>query len=206
MRISSFVLAFLSLGIGSHAQSSPLRPIPNPPVAAASKIVSPAGLAESSSYIIGPSDMLIVTVWKESTLSGDLLVRPDGKISMPLLGDIQASGLKPMQLANQICEDLRKFMKDPEVSVVVTRVHDNFIYILGEVDKKGPVAMVPNMSLLEAISSAGGLTDFANQRKIYILRKIGGRQQRIPVNYKKALKGDAVSNLTLMPGDTIVVP
>jgi polysaccharide biosynthesis/export protein len=111
-----------------------------------------------------------------------------------------------MQLAVQISEELKKFMKDPSVSVVVSQIHQNFVYLLGEVGKKSPVAMTPNMTLLEAISSADGLTDFANKGKIYVLRTMNGKQQRIPVHYKKALKGEAAYNLTLFPGDTIVVP
>lgn len=181
----------------------------NPPASAApasAPAAAPAAAASDDSYIIGSSDTLNVTVWKEPTLSGPLLVRPDGKISMPLMGDIQASGLKPMTLASQISEKLKKFIKDPEVSVVVTSVHNNYVYLLGEVGKKGPVVMTPNMTLLEAISSGGGLTDFANKKKIYILRTVNGKQQRIPVDYKKALKGDESYNLSLQPGDTIVVP
>lgn len=161
---------------------------------------------DKSSYIIGLSDVLTVTVWKQPTLSGALLVRPDGKISMPLLGDIQASGLKPMQLAAQISEMLKKYMRDPEVSVVVSQIHHNFVYLLGEVGKKGPVTMTPDMTLLDAIASAGGLTDFAKKKKIYVLRNQAGKQRKIPVNYKKALDGDAHFNLALIPGDTIVVP
>lgn len=157
-------------------------------------------------YIIGLSDVLNVTVWKQPTLSGPLLVRPDGMISMPLLGDVMASGKKPMVLAAEISEKLKKFIKDPQVAVVVTSIHNNFVYTLGEVGKKGPVVMTPGMTLLEAISSAGGLTDFANKKKIYVLRKLDGKQERIPVNYKKALKGDAQYNIPLNPGDTIVVP
>jgi polysaccharide biosynthesis/export protein len=166
-----------------------------------------AGVSVSDDgYIIGVSDMLSVTVWKQPTLSGDLLVRPDGKVSMPLLGDITAAGMKPMELASQISQNLKKFMKDPEVSVVVAKTHDNFVYLLGEVGKKGPVVMPAHMTLLEAISSGGGLTDYANKKKIYILRSIQGKQEKIPVNYKKALNGDPVFNLALMPGDTIIVP
>jgi len=167
-----------------------------------------AGLSITSddSYKIGTSDMLTITVWKEPTLSGELLVRPDGMISMPLLGDIPAAGMKPMQLASQIAAGLKRFMRDPDVSVVVAKIHDNFIYLLGEVGKKGPVVMPPHMSLLEAISSGGGLTDFANKKKIYILRSADGKQKKIPVNYKKALRGDAAFNIALKPGDTIVVP
>ncbi len=161
---------------------------------------------DKNSYVIGLSDVLSVTVWKQPTLSGTLLVRPDGKISMPLLGDIQASALTPMQLAAQISTMLKKYMRDPEVSVVVSRIHQNVVYLLGEVGKKGPVTMTPDMTLLEAIASAGGLTDFAKKKRIYILRNVAGKQQKIPANYKKALNGDAHFNVALVPGDTIVVP
>ncbi len=163
----------------------------------------PSTGAAKEKYIIQPSDMLTVSVWKQPSLSGALLVRPDGKISMPLLGDIKASGTTPMQLSAQISSKLQKFIRDPEVSVVVSQIHKSFVYVLGEVGKRGPVQMTPGMTILQALSSAGGLTEFAKKKKIYILR---GKGQRIPVNYKKALKGDASFNLTLLPGDTIVVP
>jgi polysaccharide biosynthesis/export protein len=164
--------------------------------------------AESTSdiYVIGPTDILTVTVWKEPTLTGSLLVRPDGMISMPLLGDVQATGLTPLQLAGAIQEKLKKFIQDPNVSVVLTQIRSKTIYLLGEVGKKGPVEMTAGMTLLEAISSGGGLTDFANAKKIYILRKESGTQQKIPVHYKEALKGDSTCNVILRPGDTIVVP
>jgi polysaccharide export outer membrane protein len=145
-------------------------------------------------------------VWKEPTLSGSLLVRPDGMISLPLLGDVQASGMTPLQLADAIEGKLKKFIQDPKVSVVLTQIHSKIIYLLGEVGKKGPVEMTPGMTLLEAISSAGGLTDFANTKKIYILRTEAGAHQKILVHYKEALKGDTNLNLVLEPGDTIVVP
>lgn len=162
--------------------------------------------AVDSDYVIGGSDRLAITVWKDQTLSGDRLVRPDGKISMPLLGDIEAAGLKPKELAAQIAESLKKFMVDPEVTVTVTEVHRNFVYLLGEVGKRGPVEMTPGMTFLEALSSGGGLTDFAKKSKVYILRNVDGKQTRIPVDYKRALKGDEGFNLVLVPGDTIVAP
>ncbi len=158
------------------------------------------------SYVIGAADVLLITVWKEPTLSGSILVRPDGMISLSLLGDVQASGMTPIQLSGQIATKLKKYIQDPNVSVVVSQIHSKVVYLLGEVAKKGPVEMTPGMTLLEAISSAGGLTDFANQKKIYILRSDTGAQQRIPVRYKQALKGDGTLNLALKPGDTIVVP
>jgi polysaccharide export outer membrane protein len=170
---------------------------------------APAGDAATQpadSYVIGAADVLIITVWKEPTLSGSILVRPDGMISLSLLGDVQASGMTPTQLANQISTKLKKFIQEPNVSVVVSQIHSKVVYLLGEVNKKGPVEMTQGMTLLEAISSAGGLTDYANQKKIYILRTESGSQQRIPVRYKEALKGDGTLNLALKPGDTIVVP
>jgi polysaccharide export outer membrane protein len=162
--------------------------------------------AATDSYVIGASDVLTITVWKEPTLSGNVLVRPDGMISLSLLGDVPASGLTPLQLADQISTKLKKFIQNPNVSVVIFQIHSKVVYLLGEVQKKGPVEMTPGMTLLEAIASGGGLTDFANTKKIYILRNNSGSQQRIPVRYKDALKGDGTLNLVLKPGDTIVVP
>jgi polysaccharide biosynthesis/export protein len=178
------------------------------PTAAAPAPAAPdtaAGQA-STSYVIGPSDMLTVTVWKEPTLSGNILVRPDGMITVSLIGDVQAAGLTPLQLADQIATKLKKFIQDPNVSVVVGEVRSKVIYLLGEVGKKGPVEMTSGMTLLDAIAAAGGLTDYANAKKIYILRDQAGKHERIPVHYKEALKGDSQFNLILEPGDTIVVP
>jgi polysaccharide export outer membrane protein len=162
--------------------------------------------AAPDTYVIGASDELTVTVWKEPTLSGALLVRPDGMISVPLLGDVQAAGLTPLQLADQIAVKLKTFIQDPNVSVVLTQINSKKIYLLGEVGKKGPLEMTPGMTLLEAVASGGGFTDYANVKKIYILRGQGAKQQKIPVHYKEALKGDSQFNLVLQSGDTIVVP
>ena len=172
---------------------------------------APAGLASaagaaSDSYVIGASDVLTITVWKEPTLSGSLLVRPDGMVSVPLLGDVQASGMTPLQLADQISTKLKKYIQDPNVSVVLTQINSKKVYLLGEVAKKGPMEMTPGMTLLEAISSAGGLTDYANTKKMYILRDDAGKHEKIPVHYKEALKGNSELNLVLKSGDTIVVP
>lgn len=172
----------------------------DPPAAAAGLITAPEG------YIIGPSDVLTITVWKEPSLSGSLLVRPDGMVSIALLGDVHAAGLTPLQLSDQISMKLKKYIQDPNVSVVITQIHSKVVYLLGEVTKRGPVEMTPGMTLLEAIASAGGLTDYANTKKIYILRNASGSRLRIPVHYKEALKGDGTLNLVLQPGDTIVVP
>jgi polysaccharide export outer membrane protein len=189
---------------GKPAQQAP--PASTAPAAAAVAPQALAAGAAADTYVIGASDVLAITVWKEPTLSGSLLVRPDGMISLPLLGDVQASGLTPLQLADQITVRLKKYVQDPNVSVVVSQIHSKIVYLLGEVAKKGPIEMTPGMTLLEAIGSAGGITEDANAKKIYILRNEAGKHEKIPVHYKQALKGDSALDLVLKPGDTIVVP
>jgi polysaccharide export outer membrane protein len=199
--IFAFYLSSL-FGSGAHKEAA----IKAAQAAQAPAATSAAEGTANNSYVIGPTDVLTITVWKEPTLSGTILVRPDGMVSLALLGDVQAAGLTPLQLGDQISLKLKKYIQDPNVSVVVSQIHSKIIYLLGEVAKKGPVEMTPGMTLLEAIASAGGLTDFANQKKIYILRNDSGSRQRIPVHYKEALKGDGSLNLAMKPGDTIVVP
>jgi polysaccharide biosynthesis/export protein len=205
-----FILALLLPGFLCPAQDSkrPDKPAGGSPSVAAPvepEFAATAG-SEGDSYVIGPSDVIAVTVWKQPTLSGSVLVRPDGMISLPLLGDVQASGISPLVLADQLTTRFKKYIQDPNVSVVLTQINSKKVYLLGEVGKKGPVEMTPGMTLLEAIASAGGLTEYANSKKIYILRTEGGKQEKILVQYKRALKGDAASNLVLRTGDTIVVP
>ncbi len=157
-------------------------------------------------YVIGADDSLKVTVWKQPSFSGTFPVRPDGMISMVMLGDIRAAGKTPIQLGDDITEKLKKYIQDPVVSVVVLAVNSQKIFLVGEVNHTGPVMLTPGMTPLQAIASAGGLTMFANQKHIYILRGVQGKQQKIPFNYKKALKGDNSQDISLQPGDTIVVP
>jgi len=165
-----------------------------------------AGAVDNARYVIGSDDSLTITVWKEPTLSGTLPVRPDGMVSMALIGDIPAAGRTPMQLSDEITAKLKKYVQDPNVSVVVMAVNSQRIFLIGEVGHVGPVAMTPGMSPLQAIASGGGLSPYAKSKKIYILRNESGKQQKIPFNYKQALKGDTSENVTLKPGDTIVVP
>jgi polysaccharide biosynthesis/export protein len=166
----------------------------------------PIVMVDSASYIIGADDGLQVTVWKEPSLSGTFPVRPDGMISLALVGDVPAAELTPMQLGANIAERLKKFIQDPSVSVVVTAVNSQRIFMIGEVGRVGPLVLTPGMTPLQAISSAGGLSTFANPKRIYILRGAPGKQVKIPFNYKLALKGDSKQLISLEPGDTIVVP
>lgn len=183
-------------------QEPAIAPIPAvvPPAAAKPVAVDAAG------YVIGPEDTLQITVWREPSLSGAVPVRPDGMISMPLVGDLKASGVSPMQLSSDITAKLRKFIQEPTVSVTVTGVNSQRIYMIGEVGKVGAIPLTAGMTPLQAIAAAGGLNSFANSKRIYILRGVSGKQQKIPFNYKQALRGDNKQELALQPGDTIVVP
>jgi len=158
-------------------------------------------------YVIGAQDLLDISVWKEPNLSRGVPVRPDGKISLPLLNDVQAAGLTPMQLAAQITDGLKKFMTDPQVTVIVTAINSQRVYLLGEVGRAGAYPMLPQMTVLQALSSAGGFTQFANPKKIYILREENGKEQKYWFNYKQVITGaHPEQNIILKAGDTIVVP
>lgn len=167
---------------------------------------APRDADSSADYVIGADDVLKITVWKEPDLSEQLPVRPDGKISMPLLNDIPAAGLTPLQLKDAITEKLKKYIADPRVTVVVTAMNSQRVFVTGEVIHSGPVNLLPHMTVLQALSQAG-FTQFANLKGIYLLRTEHGRQQKIPFNYKEVVKGNhPEQNILLKPGDTLVVP
>ncbi len=158
-------------------------------------------------YVIGPQDVIDINVWKEPTISRTVPVRPDGKISLPLLNDVQAAGLTPQKLGQEITGELRKYLENPQVTVIVTAINSQRFSILGEINRPGTFQMLPNMTVLQALSDAGGFTPFAKRKDIYILRTVNGRQEKFPFNYKDVLKGEkAQENILLLPGDTIVVP
>ena len=193
-----------------QATSAPATSTPPPaagqsPAAAASPKVNYSGPMDPTRYTIGPEDSLQITVWKEPTLSGTIPVRPDGMISLALIGDMPAAGQTPMALSNDISQRLKKYIQDPVVTVVVLGVTSQRIFMVGEVGHIAPLALTPGMTPLQAIIASGGLTQFANSKKIYILRGTAGKQQKIPFNYKKALKGED-QGPALVPGDTIVIP
>jgi polysaccharide export outer membrane protein len=158
-------------------------------------------------YVIGPQDVIDISVWKEPDLSRTVPVRPDGKISLPLLNDVQAAGLTPSQLASQLTTNLEKYLTGPQVTVMVAQINSKRIYILGEVNHAGLLNLLPDMTVLQALSNAGGFTPFANSKKIYVLRQRNGKQDKIFVNYKDVITGkDPAQNIILQAGDTVVVP
>ncbi len=195
------LLAVFPLSAQAAAQSN--ATIPAAPAAQA-----PAKAAtQDPNYIIGAQDVLDISVWKEPELTRSVPVRPDGKISMPLLNDVQAAGLTPTQLSMRITAELKKFVTDPQVTIIVTQINSQRIYILGEVSRAGAYPLLPQMTMLQALSSAGGFTQFANLKKIYMFRMENGKQVKYPFNYKDVVNGKRPDeNVVLRAGDTIVVP
>lgn len=158
-------------------------------------------------YKIGAEDVLSISVWKDPELTQTVPVRPDGKISMPLLNDVQAAGLTPTELRDHITEGLKKFVTDPVVTVVVTQINSQRVYITGEVTRPGAFPLLPGMTILQALSSAGGFTNFANTKKIYMFRMVNGKRIDFPFDYKAVIHGKKLDqNVMLQAGDTIVVP
>jgi len=155
------------------------------------------------SYIIGPSDSLLIMVRGEADLTETVPVRPDGRISMTMLHDVQAAGFTPMQLGDNITTLLKQYLLDPVVTVTVMAVNSKQVYMMGEINHVGPINLTPGMTILQAIATAGGLTPYANKKKIYILR--GDKQQKIPFDYTRAIQKGDMQGITLVPGDTIVV-
>lgn len=211
MKRSFVMFAAMLLAIPAAGAAQQPQPSSNLPAASAatdpSQKTSSADSTDIAHYIIGSEDTLQITVWKEPTLSGTVPVRPDGRISLVLLGDLQAAGMTPMQLSADITQRLKKYIQDPSVSVVVLAVNSQRIFIIGEVGHVGAIAMTAGMTPLQAIAAAGGLSPFANSKHIYILRGTGTtKRQKIPFNYKQALKGENKQDVSLEPGDTIVVP
>jgi polysaccharide biosynthesis/export protein len=186
----------LMTAAASRAQSSvPAKPATDatPPTA-------------SADYVIGADDTLHISVWKEPDLSETLPVRPDGKISMPLLNDITAAGLTPLERKDSITEKLKKYVADPRVTVVVTSMNSQRIFVTGEVTHTGPLVLLPHMTMLQALAQAG-FTQFSNLKGIYLLRTENGKQVKLPFNYKQVVKGNnPEENIELRPGDTVVVP
>ena len=164
--------------------------------------------ADSDSYIIGSEDVLYIHVWGEDkTLSKQITVRIDGKISMPLVDDIQAAGLTPLQLKGKLTERLKDFVEAPNVTVIVMEANSFKVYFSGQVRNPGVLRLRTETSIAQAISMVGGFTDWANQSKIIIIRREDGKETRFTVNYKKIISGkDLKSNIILKSGDTIIVP
>jgi polysaccharide export outer membrane protein len=157
--------------------------------------------------VIGPDDVLTVVFWREKDLSGDVAVRPDGMITLPLLNDVKATGLTPEQLRDQLTRDAAKFVTDPTVTVVVKTINSRKVFITGMISKPGPYALTGPTTVMQLIAMAGGVHEFADAKNISIIRVENGRQVAIRFNYKDVKKRKNLKqNIELKPGDTIIVP
>jgi polysaccharide export outer membrane protein len=196
-----FVGPLMSTWLWAQAGSAP------PPSTPPSEVT--ASKPHDNSFVIGNDDILTINVWKEPDVSQKAIpVRSDGKISLPLVGEVQATGRTPLSLEQDIAARLKSYIADAEVTVMVQQINSQKYNVLGQVAKPGAYSLTNSQTVLDAIAIAGGFRDFAKQKSIYILRQNpDGTQSRLPFNYKNVVKGqDSAQNVRLQPRDTIVVP
>lgn len=213
-----FVLILFAGSLNGQAPTTMKAPVPAPvqsqqqasgsAALPAQPAVPAAGKPHDNSFVIGNDDVLAINVWKEPEISRALPVRSDGRISLPLVGEVQAAGRTPLQLEQEIARKLQSFMTDPQVTVIVQEINSEQFNILGQVLKPGAYSLTRTTTVLDAIAIAGGFRDFAKQKGIYILRQnVNGGESRIPFNYKDVIKGkNSAQNILLQPRDTVVVP
>jgi polysaccharide export outer membrane protein len=196
------ILVIVSCTAVAQDATQPAQPSPPKPAPDAAAGVRP------DSYIIGAEDVISIYVWKEPDMSKSVPVRPDGMISLPLVGEIKAVGYTPVQLQGMLADAMKKYVSDPQVTVVVEKISSLNFNIVGEVSKPGYYPLTRRLTVLDAISLAGGFKDFAKTKKVYVLRTgSNGAEQRLPFNYKEVIKGqNPQQNIELQPRDTIVVP
>lgn len=161
---------------------------------------------EAPDYRIGPEDVLDIAVWNNTAISRTVPVRPDGKISVPLVNDVQAAGLTPMELRDVLMKELVEYIPAPEVSVIVREVRSFKVSVIGEVRKPGRYELKSGATVLDVLAMAEGFTEFAARSRVVVLRHEGGSAQRIPFSYNRVVSGDGVANFFLRPGDIVVVP
>ena len=189
---------WMALGVGASCLACASRVVPPPPEP------DPMALED---YVIGPADQIKVDVWKNADLGGTVPVRPDGKISVPLLDDVQAAGLTPLELKEVLTQALREYVEDPDVTVTVSKVESPTVFLLGGVARQGSMPLTTNLRVLDALSAAGGFTQFADRGSVRVLRRTANGLVEHRFDYDAYLDGDAPeSNFLLRPGDTIVVP
>jgi polysaccharide export outer membrane protein len=206
---AAILLVSFSISVRTQGQARKDIKSESAKVLTAGEVISQPTKAASDdpNYSIAPEDVLTIDVWKEPEISRTVPVRRDGKISLPLLNDLQAAGLTPTQLGSEIVERLRATIVHPQVTVIVAQMSSQRIYVLGQVNRGGAYPLVPDMTVMQALSIAGGFTPYANVKKIHVMRKGKGADTTFTVNYKEVTSGRKTEqNIQLKPGDTIVVP
>ena len=170
-------------------------------------IAAAPGVVPTPDYVIGPDDVLNVVFWRDKDISAEVSVRPDGRISLPLLNDIQAGGLTPLELRARITEEAKRYVEDPNVTIVVRQINSRKVFVTGEVAKPGPYMLTGPTTVLQMIATAGGLREYADSKNVVIMRVEAGRTVSYGFNYNEVTKRKNLrQNIELKPGDTIIVP
>lgn len=203
----SLVLVLVSAMSAPAWAQAPAAPAAVPPAAEEAAAPRPTDPVIPPGYVIGTDDVLSIVYWKDKDMSADAQVRPDGRIALPLIKEVVAAGLTPEQLREKLTEESRKYMEDANITVVVRQINSRKAFITGEINKPGPYPLTAPTTVMQLIAMAGGLREYANSKKIIIMRTENGRPISIPFNYKDVTSGKKLQqNVELKPGDTVVVP
>jgi polysaccharide export outer membrane protein len=206
-RMAVLLVSGVLIGVLASSASAQAAPATAAGSAAATLPDKPTDKPHDDSFVIGNDDVLAINVWKEPDISRSIPVRSDGKISLPLVGEVQAAGLTPLKLEKDIAEKLKSYISEPEVTVMVQQVNSQKFNILGQVNKPGSYVIANSPTVLDALALAGGFRDFAKKKSIYVLRHGASGEVRLAFNYKDVSEGKNMSqNVKLQPGDTIIVP
>ncbi len=205
--LGAFALAAIVAGRPSAAQT-PTQSPPATGTAASATVPQPApGILPPSDYVIGPEDVLEVVFWREKDLSGQVMVRPDGMVSLPLINDVQAAGLTPEQFRQKLLEAAGRYVENPSAAVIVRTINSRKVYATGEVGKPGAYPLGGPMTVMQLITLAGGFKEYADVKNIAVVRTEGGRAVRHKFNYKDFARGkNTQQDIPLKPGDTVIVP
>lgn len=198
----------IAIAVPAFAQEQ--QPAPSAsavPPAAAAAAPRPTDPVVPPGYVIGTDDVLSIMYWKDKDMTSDVQVRPDGRIALPLINEVQAAGLTPEQLRQKVTEESKKYMEDASITVVVRQINSRKAFITGEVNRPGPYPLTSATTVMQLIAMAGGLREYANGKKIVIMRTENGKSRSLPFNYKNVVEGKNLDqNIELKPGDTVVVP
>lgn len=193
-----FICGALTASVAGQQAARPQQPA-NGGVVAGGAVLPPG-------YVIGPEDVLSVVFWRDKDFSADVVVRPDGKISLPQLNDLQAAGFTPEQLSSAVEAAAKKYILDADATVIVKEIRSRKVFVVGEVAKPGTVALNGEMKVLQVIAEVGGFLDHAKKSDVVIVRDVNGHEQRFKFNYTQVVRGNNVEqNITLQPGDTVLV-
>jgi polysaccharide export outer membrane protein len=203
---ATFAIALLALAAATTTYAQQAPPVPNGN-AAKPAVTVPEGVTPPADYVIGPDDVLTVVFWRDKDMTSDVTVRPDGKITLPLLNDVQAVGLTPDQLREHLKEAASKLFEDPTVSVVVKAINSRKVFVTGNVGKPGVYLLSAPTTVLQMIATAGGLLEYAKAKDVRIMRTENGKTVSLKFNYKDVSQGKKLEqNILLKPGDTLIIP